>query len=108
MITEYTVYHPSGRIEHGSVDWPEQPGWDLMRPFFAQFIKGWPEHVNVLFNTEARDMFVDDESALIGLPWNEAASKIYQAASVRRGMKEEDLPSIYGPAVLFPNRRVWF
>ena len=76
------------------------------------------EHVTVLASFtgeppyERADMFVDEMSALKQLLRNEAATLIYRRASMmgRTGRPApadpEDIPAIYGPAVLF-ERRVW-
>lgn len=76
------------------------------------------EHVSVLASFtglppfEVSDMFVDEIGAIKKLPRNEAATLIYRRATMM-GMTPvpmpddpEELPAIYGVAVLF-EKRVW-
>lgn len=66
------------------------------------------EHVNVWHQGEYRDMFVDETSALKGLPVNAKATEIYHA-NVKAHFPDEfsaDMPLIYGDALLF-DQRVW-
>jgi hypothetical protein len=67
------------------------------------------ERVRVFHDGAYTDMFVDDESIGKGLPVNEAATAIYRCNVLThdKRAKAEDLPKIYGPAVLF-SREVWF
>lgn len=71
------------------------------------------EQVSVLFLGERCDMFVDEDSAQFidgrgPLPVNEAATQIYYAASLARGLEPETgWPSIHGVAVVFDGR-VWY
>jgi hypothetical protein len=68
------------------------------------------EHVNVFWQGEYRDMFVDETGALKGLPRNDKATTIY-LNNMRTHDPENpaliDPPAIYGPAVLF-DTKVWF
>ena len=54
------------------------------------FVDGFVEHVSVLYKGKRASMFVHDEGAIIGLPINEAATKIYWAASAARGIDLAD------------------
>jgi hypothetical protein len=66
------------------------------------------EHVSVQFLNSARDMFVDEEGKLKGLPVNDAATHIYQTYALEQNphLDPDDLNKIYGPAVVF-QERVW-
>jgi hypothetical protein len=58
-----------------------------------------------------RDMFVDETSALYDLPRNEEATELYRRNWMMHEPdpgQAEDQPAIYGPAVFFPDRVVWF
>ncbi len=55
-----------------------------------EFVEGYIEHVNVLYKGKRTTMIVNDEGAVKGLPVNEAATKIYWAASAARGIDLAD------------------
>ncbi len=107
MKTDYIVYLPGGQVEVGVKDLPEQPSLDELYAITKPYIKGWLEHVSVNFGG-ARDMFVDEEGLLLGLPFNRFATEIYHAAAIGRGISPHVLSPVVGPAILFPKRRVWF
>lgn len=67
------------------------------------------EHVSVWYEGHAADMFVDELGHPKGLQRNDAATKIYRAATLARqpGTDPESMPCIVGPAILF-TERVWF
>jgi hypothetical protein len=68
------------------------------------------EHVSILVDGERRDMFVDEGGLSKGLPRNDAATAIYQAAVSNREHPElsmSDAAWLVGVAILFPERRVW-
>lgn len=103
MLTRYQIIPVEGDIEHKEVDWSAARGYNcfktLLEPIFNPHY--W-EHVTVVNDLGERgDMFVNEMGRLIGLPYNERASRIYSRASGRGG-------TIVGPAVYFPDRRVWF
>jgi hypothetical protein len=94
--------------------------WKNLRMVISPMIDGQePEHVTVwssLDNNapfERLDMFVGETSANDGQPRNEAATTHYRRATmtgktpVPTPANPEELPAIYGPAVLF-GRRVWY
>lgn len=68
------------------------------------------EHVNVWHDGKYLDMFVDETSALDGLPENRKATAIYHANMLAHEPPDsalrKDMPSIYGDAVLFL-QQVW-
>ncbi len=111
MKTDYTIYRTDGTQEQGTIDWPEDPGFDRIDAVVAPIInvvRGHWEHVSVLHNDEPHDMFIDETGQLKGLPLNVAATAIYRNYSIKkRGADAEDLPTIVGAAVLF-HRRIWF
>lgn len=113
MRTDYTIYHPNGvreHSEHSFVDWPEDPGYVLIRNFVKPILKGGElEHVTVLHDGKYLDMFVDDMGHSKSLPLNAEATAIYRNNARTRDPSRdpETMPRIVGVAVLF-SRRVWF
>lgn len=82
-------------------------GYDNIKKIVEPLLGGQGlEHVSVLFEQRRADMFVGENSANNGSPVNPDATTIYQAYAVSRGEKPADLPSIYGPAVIF-EKLVW-
>ena len=71
------------------------------------------EHAAVLYNGERCDMFVGETSAINGRHIrNVRATAIYRCAALTRlvtppPIDPESLPAISGPAVLFPDFRIW-
>ncbi len=109
MKTEYTIFRPDGSVEHASVDWPEEPGFERIAALVEPLLDGADlEHVTVLHDNKRADMFVDETGLLKNLPRNEQATAIYRAATIRREPKRhlETLPHIVGTAILF-RRIVW-
>lgn len=108
---EYCVIPIDGSaMKTGGVEWPTEPGFDAINKLVQPLIGGGHiEHVSVLHDGKRRDMFVDEEGRLKGLPRNERATAIYRTAwlSHNPGRDADDLPHIAGPAVLF-TRRVWY
>jgi hypothetical protein len=95
---------------------PRTPAYDELRAVLDPYFErprtrtGAPfEHVSVLFHDAPHDMFVDETGAHDQLPRNEPATAIYRAfwLSVHPDEAPEELPAIYGPAVV-TGRRVWF
>lgn len=120
MKTRICIMRPDQPHESREIDLPREPGYDaldkLLRPLLDN---NHLERVAVLSdfdggnNFQPTDMFVDEMGANKGLPRNEAATLIYRRATMlgRTGVRPpadpDDLPAIYGPAILF-DRRVWF
>lgn len=110
MRTVFTIYRVGAEPEQAEADLPEQPGYRVLRDLLSPLLNGArSEHVAVLHEGERADMFVDEFGALNGLPRNEAATTIYRNnwLTMHPATPPEELPAIYGPAVLFA-RRVWF
>lgn len=88
-------------------DWPADPGYDRIKEFLLRIEPSFKqrdfEHVNVWFNNQLADMFVDELGAVVGLPLNEFATQLYRGGP--HGPRHEG--NIFGPAVIF-NGRVWF
>lgn len=104
----YTVYQPSGEMQRGLVEWPEEPGYTKIAALIEPIVGGPIEHVTVLHNSKRADMFVDEMGHMRTggpKPLNEAATRIYYAASRARGDEPGD-HYIAGPAVLF-DEEVW-
>lgn len=106
----YILFLPDGTETRSEVDWPNDPGYGRIAHLIEPFVGGRVEHVSVLYEGERRDMFVHEEGALIPLARNERATEIYRAnwLSKNSSCPPESIPAIYGAAVLFPDRRVWF
>lgn len=68
----------------------KEPTLDAMK----EFVGGWIEHVAVMYEGKyPTSMIVNEDGIRLGLPVNEAATRIYWAASAARGYdlaKEED------------------
>lgn len=110
MLTSYTVYRVGRDPETAEADIPEQPGYDALKSIIVPLLDGAPlEHVTVLHEGDRRDMFVDECGAINGLPRNDAATAIYRNNWLTQhpSTNPEDMPAIYGTAILF-SRRVWF
>lgn len=103
-----------------TVELPAEPGYAALKALIEPLLDGAHlERVAVLDDFDGGeafkpvDMFVDETGALKRLPRNEAATTIYRRATMlgRSGAlvprHPDQLPAIYGPAVLF-ERRVWF
>jgi hypothetical protein len=134
MITRIVIMRPGAADETGSVDLPEPPSYrDLDRVLRPLLDGGDLEHVLVYTGAEPflgehayRDMFVDEEGhekvfrpaadgsavrdrAGKNLPRNEAATALNLRNCRMHEPEKPDDPDyfIVGPAVLFPDRRVW-
>jgi hypothetical protein len=120
-VTGYTIFRPDGSQERGEVDWPENPGLELIRALVEPIVEGPMEHVTVLDPAKVdadevdpaadrRDLFIDEMGHVRATPRprNEAATRIYRANWMRANPDDhpEDLPDIAGTAVLF-DRIVW-
>ncbi len=116
MMTAYTIFRADQEPEQAEADLPAQPGYAALAALIEPILDGAPlEHVAVLYEGERRDMFVDELGAVAlttrgPLPRNEAATTIYRNRwlSQHPGADPESIPAIYGTAVLFTGRQVWF
>ncbi len=109
VSTTFTVLRVLGGPRKHTIDLPLNPGLDALRAVLNPLLDGKNfEHVSVLNEGRAADMFVDETGACDGQVRNDAATKIYRAAELRRNPKTnpESLPAIYGTAILV-DRRVW-
>jgi hypothetical protein len=98
MKTVYWVLLPGAPAERREVDWPEEPGYEMIRALVEPLLGGNNlEHVYVWDRLQtppkAMDLFVDETGLLKGLPINHHPH-LYPG-------------DIYGPAVLF-ERKIWF
>ena len=108
--TTFTGLPILGRSKKVTVDLPRAPGLDDLRAVVEPLLYGGRmEHVSVLHEGRATDMFVCEDSAYAGNVRNDKATAIYRASWTGQHPKNdpESLPSVYGPAVLV-DRRVWF
>lgn len=110
MKTVYRIYTP-GQAEPliQEVDWPREPGLNLIKGLIEPIVGGHLEHVNVLFNDRESDMFVHEEGRIFGLPRNDTATDIYLAAWKKKypGLEPDKNSYIVGNTVIF-DRRVWY
>lgn len=71
----------------------------------------YPSETGWLGADHYRDMFVDETGMVKGLPRNIAATALYRRNFLVHQQPPVDdddtLPAIYGPAVFFPDRKVW-
>ena len=107
--TTFTALRVLGPRKVVTVDLPRDPGLDALRAVIRPLLDGKDmEHVSVLYEGRAADMFVDETGACDGQVRNDQATKIYRAAYLRRNAEidPESLPAIYGTAILV-DRRVW-
>lgn len=120
MKTCICIMRPDQPHESRELDLPGKPGYAGLKDLLKPLLDGADlERVAVLADFsggtdyQPTDMFVDEMGTLKRLPRNEAATAIYRRATMmgRSGAPKpkdpEDLPAIYGPAILF-DRRVWF
>lgn len=122
MKTDLQILRANGKIEHRTVELPDEPEYEQLRAIIEPIVseqRGRPagfEHVAVLGkDRNPTDMFVDEFGALPpALPINDNATRVYHRASIERGEFVSaragiiaDAPKIHGDAVLFM-RRVWF
>lgn len=121
METSYTIFRPDGTEERGTIDWPEDPGYDRIRKFVEPIVEGPIEHVLVLpldkrdaveiSRSDYRDMFVDEMGHVRktgpGIR-NETATRIYRNNWLRANPKDvpESIHWIAGTAILF-DRIIW-
>ena len=94
------------------------PGYEALAALIEPILRearpnAYLEHVSVLYEGARRDLFVDDEGAIRRLQPNLEATRIYHAASISRGSAHTNGlihggSYIYGVAVFFPSRQVWF
>lgn len=111
IATAYTLYRPGLVPTFGHVQLPVEPGYAALKAAVEPMLEGGRmEHVTVLYEGRRADMFVDEIGIQKGLRRNEHATSIYRAASLRADprLMPEQLACIYGPAVLFTGRQVWF
>jgi hypothetical protein len=114
-MSVHTTYHilaTDGERTTRTVEWPRDPGYDRIKALIEPILGAgnWLEHVAVLHEGQRRDMFVDENGHSKRLPRNEVATEIYRSNWLTQhpGVDPEELPHIVGPAVLFPDRLVWF
>ena len=115
VATSFQILRPGLPAEDRAVALDRMPDFKALNRIIKPILQGDLERVAVLAdfcggsNFQPLDMFVDDCGALKGLPRNDEATTIYRrAAMLRMPMRDpEQLPAIYGTAILF-SRRVWF
>lgn len=116
MKTKYIAIRTDGSTTEGECELDEEPKYDainaVVRPLIATLVtkRDDIEHVTVLHEGERRDLFVDDAGERKNLPRNEEATTIYRHNWITQHPKvdPETMPYIYGDAVFFPHRRIWW
>lgn len=113
--TLFRVYTP-GTLRYSVVrhDMRRDPGFDMLnsviKPLLGFDVENM-EHVSVLFEGKARDMFVDElggmKTRLHFKAVNEAATEIYHAYLKSVGKDMSDATPIRGVAVI-AMRKVWY
>lgn len=109
-MTAYRVIYPDGAQIPGKVDWPGDPGYDLIARLIRPILDGGNlEHVSVLHEGRRHDLFVDEDGHSKRLARNDEATAIYRCNWLTQHPEcdPESLPCIVGPAILF-SRLVWF
>lgn len=120
MKADLIVYRPAGPPEFRTIDLPDPGDQGAFYGRLYEAIRGYVgtpyEHVNVFYDFNGdgracyRDMFVNENGHILGMPRNELATVIYRnnvlAHSAPGQFNAEELPWIAGPAVLFRDR-VW-
>jgi hypothetical protein len=114
--TKYVAYKADGKVYDGTAEMAEQPTYNeinaLVRPLISTMLTthDYIEHVTVLHEGERRDMFVDEQGEAKNLPRNEAATTVYRNNWLTAHPKAdpESIPYVYGDAVLFTSRQIWF
>jgi hypothetical protein len=91
----------------------DEPDYDELKLLIEPLLDGARlEHVTVLGEDgkSRRDLFVNEFGSKKGLPINDAATAHYwrNTLSRRPDADMRGMPQIHGPAVLFPDRQVWF
>jgi hypothetical protein len=114
MQTKMLIFRPNvAKGEPVTFDLPAEPTFEELSNELRHFVDMGTgevvEHVTVLYEGKRRDMFVGEYSAQADRAANDAATEVYWAAGKARGdMPDAGWPKIYGVAVLFPERQVWF
>ena len=118
MKTPYWIIHPDGRKDVLEAEMPAEPGYEFLAALIEPILRearlgAYLENVSVLYEGARRDLFVDDEGAIHRLPVNLEATRLYHALHISRGFANKDGlvfggSYIYGVAVFFPSRQVWF
>lgn len=105
MKTAMYLYRPNQPVVTTSVEFKtDHPSGPELKAVVEPLLDGAKmEHVVVLWKGRRADMFVDEEGVQKRLLRNEEATAIYRASWMSRfpDSDPEDLPYIYGNAVLF-------
>ena len=107
--TSFSILRVGREPERREHDLPAAPGNATLRELLLPILEArYYEHVSVLHEGRAADMFVDEDGAR-SQPRNDPATAIYRASWLDRhpSTDPESLPAINGTAILF-DRRFWF
>jgi hypothetical protein len=129
MMTKLTLLPVDGEPEEREVELAAEPSLSeldaILRPLLdgadLERVRVWyvPGTIGAAPGARAtepgayRDMFVDEQGAIKNLPMNQDASNIYWSKTLERARPQLNptkflWPGVHGPAVLFPERQVWF
>jgi hypothetical protein len=117
MKTKIVVMRPGEPQQESEVELGDPPSIDelhaVLDPLLGtrhfEHVRVYAGEVPRLGVSAYRDMFVDEEGAILGRARNEAATVLYRRNwLMHEGVgAAEDIAAIYGPAVYFPDRVVW-
>lgn len=114
--TKVTVYRVDQEPEEMEFNLAPEPHYHHLKSVIEPALGGggnpgvlFFERVRVFIDGKYTDMFVIENSAQGEYPLNQAATDIYRNNALTHdpSVKAEDMPAVYGPAVLF-DRPVWF
>lgn len=110
--TKFTIIMPDGTVMEDQFRFDKKPpSYKSLQTLLGPFVEGYIEHVNVFYNGEYRDMFVNETGMRDGLEINPKATEIYleniKTHANEFYEKEKQRTHIHGVAVLFPEEKVW-
>jgi hypothetical protein len=112
MKTKLRLIPVEGEPEDREVELAETPTYGALRALVEPLLHGGDmERGRVWYQDAYRDMLVDENGIAKDLPVNERATAIYWANTLAHTPGPhltETWAEIRGPAVLFPDRLVWF
>ena len=109
MKTDYTIYRHDGTTEHGSVDWPSHPSYQVMAASSSpSSASPWSTSPSC---TTANVATCSSTRTAASAPTPSRLTKrhplIYKNLTLSRGLSAHSVPDIIGDAILF-HRLVWF
>jgi len=110
--TKFQIIMPDGMILEDQFRFDRKPpSYKTLQGLLGPFVEGQIEHVNVFYEGEYRDMFVNETGMRDKLELNPKATEIYlnntKVHDPDRYKQVKNRSAIYGVAVLFPEEKVW-